>query len=193
MAPVLVLSTYKSYSRPSGYSLHSVLNRRAFFEIFHLKRNVVFTQFTRRGLKLYHSATEEVNMSAPSKRKILGIGILKESSSQDPAYSPERVKQEVDQELARLREAGFESTLYFADSKDIEATMPAVKSLLRDSTWDGVSVGFGLRGAREYTALFEDIVNSVITETRGHVPKLMFTSSTTDIYDAAIRVLGARP
>ncbi|KAJ0114442.1 hypothetical protein J7T55_010831 [Diaporthe amygdali] len=132
-------------------------------------------------------------MSAPSKRKILGIGILKESSSQDPAYSPERVKQEVDQELARLREAGFEFTLYFADSKDIEATMPAVKSLLRDSTWDGVSVGFGLRGAPEYTALFEDIVNAAIKETRGHVPKLMFTSSTTDIYDAAIRVLGARP
>lgn len=130
-------------------------------------------------------------MATAPRKKILGIGILKESSLQDPAYSPERVKQEVDQELARLQEAGFEFTLYFADSKDTGAALPAVKELLRGSTWDGVSIGFGLRGAIEYTALFEDIVNAVVSEAQGPVPKLMFTSSTTDIYDAAIRVLGA--
>lgn len=130
-------------------------------------------------------------MATAPRKKILGIGILKESSLQDPAYSPERVKQEVDQELARLQEAGFEFTLYFADSKDTGAALPTVKELLRGSTWDGVSIGFGLRGAIEYTALFEDIVNAVVSEAQGPVPKLMFTSSTTDIYDAAIRVLGA--
>lgn len=130
-------------------------------------------------------------MATAPRRKILGIGILKESSSQDPSYSPERVKQEVDQELARLREAGFEFTLYFADSKDTGAALPAVRELLRGSTWDGVSIGFGLRGDIEYTTLFEDIVNAVVAEVQGPVPKLMFTSSTTDIYDAAIRVLGA--
>lgn len=130
-------------------------------------------------------------MATSPTRKILGIGILKETSSQDPAYSPERVKQEVDQELARLREAGFDFTLYFADSKDTGAALPAVRELLRGSKWDGVSIGFGLRGAIEYTALFEDIVNAVVAEAQGPVPKFMFTSSTTDIYDAAIRVLGA--
>ncbi|KAG6358019.1 hypothetical protein INS49_013903 [Diaporthe citri] len=130
-------------------------------------------------------------MDTTPRRKILGIGILKESSSQNPSYSPERVNQEVDKELARLREAGFEFTLYFADSKDTGAALPAVKELLRGSAWDGVSIGFGLRGAIEYTALFEDIVNAVVSEAEGPVPKLMFTSSTTDIYDAAIRVLGA--
>lgn len=130
-------------------------------------------------------------MAAQPKRKILGIGILKESSSQDPSYDPERVKQEVDHELARLREAGFEFTLYFADGKDTGAALPAVRELLRGSAWDGVSIGFGLRGAVEYTALFEDIVNAVVAEAQGPVPKLMFTSSTTDIYDAAVRVLGA--
>lgn len=130
-------------------------------------------------------------MATSPTRKILGIGILKETSSQDPAYSPERVKHEVDQELARLRDAGFDFTLYFADSKDTGAALPAVRALLRGSTWDGVSIGFGLRGAIEYTALFEDIVNAVVAEAQGPVPKLMFTSSTADIYDAAIRVLGA--
>lgn len=128
--------------------------------------------------------------ATPPRRKILGIGILKESSSQDPAYSPERVKQEVDQELGRLRAAGFEFTLYFADSKDTGAALPAIKELMRGSTWDGVSIGFGLRGAIEYTPLFEDIVNVVVAEAQGAVPKFMFTSSTTDIYDAVIRVLG---
>ncbi|KAI7773416.1 hypothetical protein LA080_010949 [Diaporthe eres] len=130
-------------------------------------------------------------MATAPRRKILGIGVLKESSSQDLSYSPERVKQEVDQELARLREAGFEFTLYFADSKDTGAAPPAVRELFRGSTWEGVSIGFGLRGDIEYTALFEDIVNAVVAEVQGPVPKLMFTSSTTDIYDAAIRVLGA--
>ncbi|KAG8157741.1 hypothetical protein KVR01_012403 [Diaporthe batatas] len=124
------------------------------------------------------------------KRKILGIGILKESSSQDPAYSPERVQQEVNRELERLRAAGFDFTLYFADSKDTGAALPAIRELLRGSTWDGVSIGFGIRGAVEYTALFEDIVNTIVAEVQGPVPKFMFTSSTTDIYDAAIRVLG---
>ena len=123
-------------------------------------------------------------------RKILGIGILKESSSQDPTYSAERVKQEVDRELERLRAAGFEFTLYFADSKNTGAALPEIMELLRGSRWDGVSIGFGLRGAIEYTALFEDIVNAVVAEAKGPVPKLMFTRSTTDIYDAAIRVLG---
>lgn len=128
--------------------------------------------------------------ATPPRRRILGIGILKESSSQDPGYSPERVKQEVDRELGRLRAAGFEFTLYFADSKDTGAALPAITELLRGSTWDGVSIGFGIRGAVEYTALFEDIVNVVVAEAQGSVPKFMFTSSTTDIYDAAIRVLG---
>lgn len=130
-------------------------------------------------------------MATAPRRKILGIGILKESSSQDPSYSPERVKHEVDQELTRLRQAGFEFTLYFADSKNTSAALAAVRELLRGSKWDGVSIGFGLRGAIEYTALFEDIVNAVVAEAQGPVPKLMFTSSTADIYDAAIRVLGA--
>ncbi|POS69687.1 hypothetical protein DHEL01_v211918 [Diaporthe helianthi] len=128
---------------------------------------------------------------AAPKRKILGIGILKESSSEDPAYSPEKVKREVDRELEKLQEAGFEFTLYFADSKNTGAALPSIKELLRGSTWDGVSIGFGIRGAIEYTNLFEDIINTIVLEVQGPVPKFMFTSSTTDIYDAAIRVLGA--
>lgn len=129
--------------------------------------------------------------ATPPKKKILGIGILKESSSQDPAYSPERVKQEVNLELERLRAGVFEFTLCFADSKNTDAALPAIRELLKGSTLDGVSVGFGLRGAIEYTALFEDIVNAVVAETQGPVPMFMFTSSTTNVDDAAIRVLGA--
>lgn len=128
-----------------------------------------------------------------STKRILGIGILKEASDQDPNYHPDRVKQEVNQELARLEEAGFAMTLYFADSPLLEKTLPEIKQHLKNGPWDGISIGFGLRGAVEYTSLFEDIVNMVVTETWGHKeqrPRFMFTATTTDIYDAAIRVLG---
>lgn len=133
-------------------------------------------------------------MLQSAKKRILGIGILKEPSGNDPSYSPERVKQEVQDELTKLREAGFEVTLYFADSKSIESAMPEVKRHLDSGPWDGVSIGYGLRGDTAYTPLFEEIVNAVVTETGRedgeNVPKFMFTSSTGDIYDAAIRVLG---
>lgn len=128
-----------------------------------------------------------------STKRILGIGILKEASGQDPNYDPDRVKQEVNRELARLEEAGFEMTLYFADSTQLEKTLPEVEQHLKNGPWDGISIGFGLRGAIEYTSLFEDIVNMVVTKTWGpeeQRPRFMFTASTTDIYDAAIRVLG---
>lgn len=129
-------------------------------------------------------------MSHPLRKRILGIGILKEGSQQDPTYDPERVKREVGEEFARLQESGFEMTLYFADSKAIEKCMPEVKQYLRDASWDGVSIGFGLRGDIEYTALFEEIVNAVVAESKGPIPKFMFTSSTTDVYNAAVRVMG---
>lgn len=130
-------------------------------------------------------------MNPPPGKKILGIGILKEESQQDPTYDPERVKREVDEEFARLQDSGFEMTLYFADSKAIEQSMPAIRQHLRSASWDGVSIGFGIRGEIEYTALFEEIVNAVVTESKGPIPKFMFTSSTTDIYNAVVRVMGA--
>lgn len=142
-------------------------------------------------------------MSISTKKKILGIGILKQPDAHTSSYDPELVKQQVNDELARLCAAGFEVTLYFADSsKSRETTLSEVRQHLHNGggPWDGVSIGFGLRGDVAYTALFEDIVNAVVADTTGgagvagekknKVPRFMFTSSTADIYDAAVRVLG---
>ena len=87
-------------------------------------------------------------------------------------YTPENIKKLAEGELAKIREAGFHVETFGidVDSKDVlEETRQAVTS----RQWDGISIGFGVRGTAELTPLFTDVVNMIVAEVKP-TPKLMF-------------------
>ena len=94
-------------------------------------------------------------------------------------------------EMGKLREAGFEPTLHLVDAKS-PSKIEDFKATLAEKRWDGVSVGFGVRGKPELTELFEDLVNAVIevgTKQEGGVPKLCFALAPDGQLPNAKRVL----
>ncbi|MCJ1329201.1 hypothetical protein MMC10_005879 [Thelotrema lepadinum] len=79
-------------------------------------------------------------------------------------------------ELQKLRDIGLDPSLHLIDNKSTSA-MEDWKAVLSSKRWDGVSIGFGVRGSPELTELFEDLVNAVIEvggRQEGGAPKMCF-------------------
>lgn len=81
-----------------------------------------------------------------------------------------------------MGEAGYDYKMCYIGPGQITTLV----ELLKTQSWDGVVVGFGIRGIPEMTIFFEEIVNTV----RTHAPstKLLFNSTPETIIDAARRV-----
>lgn len=90
-------------------------------------------------------------------------------------------------EVEKVDKLGFQLHSYFVTPSN-PSTMEEIKSLLRSKQWDGVACGFGVRGTRDYTALFESVVNAFITEVQPHPPRVMFPVGPDDISNAIARV-----
>lgn len=79
-----------------------------------------------------------------------------------------------------------------------ETGLAAIKKNLADTEWDGVLVGWCLRGSsKEWTVLFERVVECVVgdvvrrvKEGKGEGPKLMFCEGPEDLWRTTMRGLG---
>lgn len=87
-------------------------------------------------------------------------------------YSPEEIKKIADADLAKIKGAGFYVENYFADTNNTDL-LDDVKKVFTSRHWDGISIGFGVRGTPELTGLFEDLVNMAVAEMKP-TPKFMF-------------------
>lgn len=87
---------------------------------------------------------------------------------------------------AALRADGFDVTPCIVTG-DADAAEAVVRARLADHAYDVIELGSGMRTSHEYTAVFERVVNTVVTVQPG-VP-LCFNDSPETTLDAVRRVL----
>jgi len=68
------------------------------------------------------------------------------------------VKADWDKEKADNVRDLFDNVGFNVDPKDVPSTLRAIKQELTGRNWDGVLIGWCLRGHIEFTVLFEEIV-----------------------------------
>ncbi|ETN42343.1 uncharacterized protein HMPREF1541_01497 [Cyphellophora europaea CBS 101466] len=87
------------------------------------------------------------------------------------------------------------------DEPDPERGVPALKRALQGTKWDGVLIGWCLRGSKEYTPVFERVVGVVVGEVvRRRVEgsqggedggmRVMFCEGPDDLVNATLRTFG---
>ena len=109
----------------------------------------------------------------------LGRYIATNASSQTAFGDIDRVKQMVAAAHASVHEAGFDSDMIDLNPEEHKDSINRLSEKLRSRQYDAMLVGYGIRGNRELTPLFEGIVQTwheVSPKT-----KVMFGNSPTDV------------
>ena len=91
-------------------------------------------------------------------------------------------------ELKRAHEAGYETSLLELNPDDVTGSLAALQEALRSKEYDAFLIGFGVRGKKEYTPLFEGVVNA----SREISPrmKLLFSTSPDAVFETILRGFG---
>ena len=116
-------------------------------------------------------------------KTILTIGLVLPPS---PATSV--MQAAVGAAMKRAHEEGYRAEMYAVDRQDAHH-MENFRGFLKSHTWDGVMIGWGIRGVPEHTELFEELVNMVVAEVKP-APKFVFSLKPDALIDAIQRVLG---
>lgn len=127
-------------------------------------------------------------MAAPpappaSTKAILGIGLRSNSE-----FPESVVMENLAQQTALAKEAGFNVDTYFVEPQDASKTLHVIREAIRSRPqWDGVMIGFGVRGDPAHTSLFELAVNTCIEEIKP-APRFAFNVSPDSTVEALMRV-----
>lgn len=117
------------------------------------------------------------------RRGILTVGLGRflatDTSSQTPFGDAEKVKQMVAAAHQSVYEAGFDSEMIDLNPQEHDDSLKLLTEKLQSRRHDAMLVGYGIRGNRELTPLFEGIVQTwhqVSPET-----KIMFGNTPADV------------
>jgi hypothetical protein len=135
-------------------------------------------------------------MATSRKTKILVISAARHLAGHDVEevldhqWSPSNVPNDVS---ARFDNVGFNLKV-----NDHETTLKELRRTLSDTEWDGILVGWCIRGHAELTELFEPIINTCVdhvVEKRAGPggPRLYFCSGPDDIVNATLRNFPSSP
>ncbi|ROV95998.1 hypothetical protein VMCG_07995 [Cytospora schulzeri] len=125
----------------------------------------------------------EAPLAQPALKAIIAFGLRSNSDFPEPV-----ITQNVAQQKILAKEAGFEVETHFADPHDTSKAAADIKEAIKSRPqWDGVMIGFGMRGDPVLTPLFELAVNTCIEEVRP-VPKFAFNVSPDSTVEALKRV-----
>ena len=98
------------------------------------------------------------------RRTILTVGLGRylaaDPSSQILFGDVEKVKQMVATAHESVRQAGFDSESIDLNPHEHDESLKRLAERLRDGNYDAVLVGFGIRGNKDMTPLFEGIVQT---------------------------------
>lgn len=111
-----------------------------------------------------------------SPHSVLGIGF----AVQDDVLDKQR-------ELAPTKNLDLTFCVVGALNEPPETALAGLKQKLEEHKYAIVSIGFGIRGNRDLTPLFERMVNLIIEKQPG--VKLAFAKSPHDVVDACMRIL----
>ena len=111
---------------------------------------------------------------APPK-SIIAIGVT----------PPPELQARIDASAKQAREAGYDLEMAQIETAEFPSELEKVKERLRSKPWDGVVVGFGVRGNPKLTDIFEGLVNAASEILPG--VKFGFASSPEDAFPCITR------
>lgn len=126
---------------------------------------------------------DNTNPPVTMSKTILTIGLALPPSPETSA-----MQAAVGAAMKRANEEGYRAEMYAMDRQDAHR-MDNFRGFLKCRTWDGVMIGWGIRGIPEHTELFEELVNMVVAEVKP-APKFIFSLKPDGLIDAIQRVLG---
>ena len=88
--------------------------------------------------------------------------------------------------LKQAQEAGYDTTMLELNPGDPKGSLESVRQTLKSKNFDGLLIGYGLRGMKENTLLFEDVVNCARELRPG--TKLLFATSPDGILETLERL-----
>ena len=100
----------------------------------------------------------------------------------------EAIKADWAQEKARAMADSFENIGFNLDPNDVSSTLTALRKELEGRSWDGVLLGWCVRGHVEFTLLFEELV-TLCCEVQKSVPqmKIMFSTGPDNLVETVAR------
>jgi len=117
-----------------------------------------------------------------AKKSILVISLVL-----SPSPTTSAMQAAVGAAIKRASEVGYRVESYGVNTADINP-IQGFRDFLQGRTWDGVMIGWGIRGMQEHTELFEKLVN-VASEDVTPTPKFIFSTNPDGFVDAIQRVL----
>jgi hypothetical protein len=126
-------------------------------------------------------------MSAAGKGKtvlIAGLGRF------TPAPAVNTVLEKIQIGLKQAHDAGYETTELYLNPEDPKGSVETVREALQSKDFDAFIIGYGLRGMKENTVLFEEVVNSAM-EMKGGIKggmKLLFATAPDGMLEALGRL-----
>lgn len=72
----------------------------------------------------------------------------------------ENIKKAVAASVQQAAEAGFDVENIALNPNDVDDTLNRLEQKLKSQHWDGVLIGFMIRGNKDYTVVFEAAVNA---------------------------------
>lgn len=125
-----------------------------------------------------------INTTTPpvSSKAILGIGL-----TSGPGHDEESIRRSIAEQRALALEAGFDVVACTFDPSTSPTTVAGlIRDKVRERQWDGVMLGFGIRGNPAVTELFEVAVNICVHEMRP-APRFAFNVTPTTAVEAIVR------
>ena len=128
-------------------------------------------------------------MTPPKSILVIGLAVAHPSASdaiRDQGRTPELLREKIYASIKKCQDAGYEVIPKQFPPETLSSTaLPEAKELLGSKKWDGLIVGFGIRGVPECTEFFENLVNAA----REIVPgtPLGFNTRPDDIYECVVR------
>ena len=116
---------------------------------------------------------------AASRKSILIVALGRNNPLPAAFGDPKTIQAQVAASTAEAEQAGYDITNFAVDLQDLNGTLKTIRQKLNGQHWDGMLIGFGVRGDKNHTVLFESVVNASREVSPG--TKLLFSPGPYDL------------
>ncbi|CAK1365564.1 unnamed protein product [Cercospora beticola] len=125
------------------------------------------------------------------RQKVLVIGLdLPDGGTGTKPMVQKFSKQMVHDDISNAHTAGYDCTVIDINPSDQEPAKQELQKKLQTQQWDLFVIGFGIRGNRAFTTLFEEIVNACVESSPG--TRFGFAPTPDGVFRTIMRVLPPR-
>jgi hypothetical protein len=127
--------------------------------------------------------TEYSAKEMSASRTILYVGATKYLTGNSITSAISKDWQKAGEVASHFDNHGFD-----LNPEDSVRTIEELRSEIRDKAWNGILLGWCIRGHVEFTALFEQVVSVCVDETRSmEGVKLMFSTGPDNLFETVLR------